>query len=143
MEETAATAADRLHSVAIRLLRRLRRQDEAAGLTGPRLSALSVVVFAGPLTLGELAAAEQVRPPTMSRLVAGLEREGLVVREVDPTDRRVVWVRATPEGVRVLEEGRGRRVTALNELLERLSPEERETIGEATRLLERLLRHSP
>ena len=80
--------ADRLHSAAIHLLRRLRQEDAAAGLTAPRLSALSVIVFAGPLTLGELAEAEQVRPPTISRLVQGLEAEGLVERSRDPVDPR-------------------------------------------------------
>ncbi|MDQ3996553.1 MAG: hypothetical protein M3303_05995, partial [Gemmatimonadota bacterium] len=72
-DDAATELADRLHSAAIHLLRRLRREDARTGLSGPRLSALSVVVFAGPLTLGELAAAEQVRPPTMTRLVRALE----------------------------------------------------------------------
>ena len=70
--------AERLHSVAIRLLRRLRKTDAASGLPGPKLSALSVLVFGGPQTLKELAAAEQVRAPTMSRLVADLEADGFV-----------------------------------------------------------------
>ena len=96
--------ADRLHSAAIHLLRRLRKQDEAAGLGAARLSALSVVVFGGPLTLGELAAAEQVRPPTMTRIVAGLEEAGLVARETDARDRRVVRVTATGRGRRLMEE---------------------------------------
>ena len=89
--------ADRLHSAAIHLLRRLRREDDAGGLTAPRLSALSVIVFGGgPVTLGQLAAAEQVRPPTMTRLVNGLETEGLVVRQADPADGRVTYIKATP-----------------------------------------------
>src|ERR687883_145288 len=83
-QDAATRLADRLHSAAIHLLRRLRREDARTGLSGPRLSALSVVVFAGPRTLGELAAAEQVRPPTMTRLVQALEREGLVARDPDP-----------------------------------------------------------
>src|SRR5512138_2827394 len=87
--------ADRLHSVAIHLLRRLRREDDASGLPAPQLSALSVVVFGGPITLGALANAEQVRPPTITRLVATLEEQGLVDREADTEDRRVVRVRAT------------------------------------------------
>src|SRR6476646_4707632 len=70
--------ADRLHSVAIHILRRLRREDDASGLPAPQLSALSVIVFGGPITLGALAAAEQVRPPTITRLVATLEDAGLV-----------------------------------------------------------------
>lgn len=132
--------ADRLHSAAIHLLRRLRRQDESTGLRAPQLSALSVIVFAGPLTLGELAEAEQVRPPTITRLVSALEREGLVERESDPQDRRVVRVRATARGVRLLEEGRRRRVASLAERLRTLTPAERAALEKATAILERLLR---
>src|SRR5215218_8569721 len=80
----AFDVADRLHSAAIHLLRRLRVQDAATGVSGPRLSALSVLVFGGPRTVSALAAAEQVRVPTMTRLVQGLKREGLVTTEVDP-----------------------------------------------------------
>lgn len=109
--------ADRLHSLAIHLLRRLRRVDAATGLSGPRLSALSVVVFGGPVTLTELARAEQVRPPTMTRLVQALEREGYVRRSPDPRDGRVVRIVATRKGVRVMHEGRTRRVTMLANLL--------------------------
>src|SRR5437763_14618229 len=86
--------ADRLHSAAIHLLRRVRRADDASGLPAPQLSALSVIVFGGPITLGALAAAEQVRPPTITKLVATLENAGLVEREVDAEDRRVVRVRS-------------------------------------------------
>src|SRR5688500_19372996 len=88
--QSADDLADRWHSLAIHLLRRLRREEVKAGLTGPRLSALSVIVFGGPITLVELAAAEQVRPPTMSRLVRALASEGLVRRERDPADGRLV-----------------------------------------------------
>ena len=90
--------ADRLHSAAIHLLRSVRRVDARTGLSGPRLSALSVVVFAGPVTLGELAAAEQVRPPTMTRLVQALETRGLVTRTVDAADRRIVRAELTTLG---------------------------------------------
>lgn len=134
-EDTAA----RLHSAAIRLLRTLRREDEAAGLSGPRLSALSVIVFAGPLSLAQLAAAEQVRPPTMSRLVDALVRAGLATREAAPGDRRSVRIAATVRGRSILEAGRDRRVRALNQRLEQLQPEERELLGRGIALLERLL----
>ena len=87
--------ADRLHSAAIHLLRRLRTEDSASGLSAPRLSALSVVIVGGPITLGALAAAEQVRPPTITRLVRELEREGLVELVPDPEDGRVRRVRAS------------------------------------------------
>src|SRR5215207_4890156 len=92
--------AEKLHSAAIHLLRRLRRQDVASGLTAPRLSALSVIVYGGPMTMGALAAAEQVRPPTITRIVAGLEAGGLVGREASPADARATLVRATPAGER-------------------------------------------
>src|SRR5437667_3390038 len=94
-QDTPEILADRLHSAAIHLLRRLRREDDASGLSAPRLSALSVVVFGGPLPIGALAAAEQVRVPTMSRVVASLESDGLVRRVLDDADRRVVRVEAT------------------------------------------------
>src|SRR5437016_4333464 len=109
----AADLADRLHSAAIHLLRRLRREDDASGLPAPQLSALSVIVFGGPVTLGALAAAEQVRPPTITRLVATLESAGLVQRELDASDRRIVRVKATARGERLLHEGRRRRVASL------------------------------
>src|SRR5215212_2460162 len=110
---SAEQTAERLHGVAIHLLRRLRREDDASGLTGPRLSALSVVVYGGPLTLGALAVAEQVRPPTMTRIIAVLEGRKLVAREPSPDDGRVTLVRATPAGRQLLEEGRTRRTSVL------------------------------
>jgi DNA-binding MarR family transcriptional regulator len=130
--------ADRLHSAAIHLLRRLRQEDPASGLSAPRLSALSVIVFAGPLTLGELAEAEQVRPPTISRMVKGLEAEGLVERLSDPCDGRVQRARATERGRRLLQEGRSRRVAALSRDLAALPPAELETLARAAVLLESL-----
>jgi len=105
--------ANLLHSAAIRMLRAVRPADAATGLSAARLSALSVVVHAGPLSLGALAAAEQVQPPTMTRLVQGLAADGLLTREEDPADRRVTLVRATPAGRQVLDEGRRRRVERL------------------------------
>jgi DNA-binding MarR family transcriptional regulator len=131
--------ADRLHSTAIHLLRRLRKQDVASGLSAPRLSALSVVVFGGPLTLGELAAAEQVRPPTMTRIVRALEAKGLVVRGTDAKDRRLVRLRATALGVRTMQQGRARRVALLAGWLESLSAAELSTLEEAVECLERLI----
>jgi DNA-binding MarR family transcriptional regulator len=131
--------ADRLHSASIRLLRRLRVEDSQAGLTAPRLSALSVIVHAGPLTLGELARAEQVKPPTITRLVQELEREGLVTRVVDKQDRRIVRVRATAKGKRLLSEGRSRRVAALAGSLAARPVAERKVLLDAVGVLERLL----
>ena len=131
--------ADRLHSAAIHLLRRLRRQDEAMGLTAARASALSIMVFGGPVTIGKLAAAEQVSAPTVTRLVVGMERDGLVRREGDPADGRVVWVHATAKGTRLLHEGRRRRVEALAADIAALDAADRRTLGAAADILERLL----
>src|SRR5207245_11325902 len=103
--------ADRLHSAAIHLLRRLRVGDRESGIGPAQLSALSVLVFGGPRSLGELADAEQVRPPTMSRIVAGLQRAGLV-RRVETQDKRRVLLEATATGTLILAEGRGRRARA-------------------------------
>jgi len=132
--------ADRLHSAALHLLRRLRAEDDELGISPPRLSALSVVVFGGPLTIGALAEAEGVKAPTMTRLVDGLEREGLVTRESDPADRRAVRVRATEDGRRALIEGRGRRVAALAAGLRRLPDRDVATLRRAAELLERVAR---
>ena len=112
--------ADRLHSAAIHLLRRVRRVDEATGLSGAKLSALSVVVFAGPISLRDLAAAEQVRPPSMTRTVRELELDGLITRETDDSDRRVTRIRATAKGEQLLKQGRGARIKLLADLLRSL-----------------------
>jgi DNA-binding MarR family transcriptional regulator len=116
-----AELADQLHSAAIHLLRQLRKEDDATGLSAPRLSALSVVVFAGPVTLGQLARAEQVRPPTMTKIVTGLENDGLLKRLADPHDKRLTRIVATPKGQRILVEGRARRVESLTRAVDRLN----------------------
>ena len=138
--DAATQLADRLHSAAIHLLRRLRREDARTGLSGPRLSALSVVVFAGPLTLGELAAAEQVRPPTMTRLVRALEARELVTREPDERDGRVVRLRATAKGRTLMAEGRARRVRALAEGLRSLDDSDVAALDDAVGTLERVVK---
>ena len=130
----------RLHAAAIRLLRMARRQDAASGLSAPRLSALSVIVFAGPVSLAALAQEEQVRPPTMTRIVDALVRDGLVTREADPADRRMVRIAATDEGRRLLGEGRRRRVAAVTERLSRLADSERRALERGVELIERLTR---
>src|SRR5437764_10472632 len=106
-------AADRFHSAAIHALRRVRWDDPETGLSAARLSALSVLVFGGARTLGELAAAEHVRPATMTRIVQALEEAGLVRRDADPDDGRVSRLRATAKGERVMWRGRERRVKQL------------------------------
>jgi DNA-binding MarR family transcriptional regulator len=131
--------ADRLHSAAIHLLRRVRKQDVLTGEGPARLSALSVLVFGGPKTLGELAAAEQVKPPTMSRIVGGLARSHLVEITEDPQDARRVRIRATVRGTQLLQKGRELRIAYLASHLDRLPPEERVKLGEAVEVLKRLL----
>jgi DNA-binding MarR family transcriptional regulator len=132
-------AADRFHSAAIHALRRVRRDDPETGLSAARLSALSVLVFGGPRTLGELAAAEQVRPATMTPIVQALERDGLVQRESDPDDRRVTRLRPTSKGERVMWRGRERRVRNLATTLSALTDDEVARIHEAAELVERAL----
>jgi DNA-binding MarR family transcriptional regulator len=129
--------ADRLHSAAIHVLRRVAREDTASGLGGPALSALSVVVFGGPLSLGKLAGAEQVTPPTMTRTVQGLEAAELVRREKDEWDGRIVNIHATPKGVEVLQAARARRVAALASSLAELGERDLRTLERAASLLER------
>ena len=136
---TPRTIADRLHSAAIHLLRRLRVEDKAMGLTPPRASALSVLVFRGPVTMSQLAEAEQVRRPTMTRLVDGLERRGLVRRVTDPADGRVQLVEATAAGKRLLQKGRARRVERLMQGVAQLSEEAQEVLARAADLMEQAL----
>jgi len=130
--------ADQLHSAAIRLLRRLKKADDETGITAPRLSALSVLVFAGPLTLGQLAAAEQVRPPTMTRLVTALENDGLVVRQVVADDRRKTIIRPTAKGRRVMGRGRARRVEQLAARLASMTSAELADLESAALLMRRI-----
>ena len=139
LSSTNVEAADRFHSAAIHALRHVRREDPATGLSAARLSALSVLVYGGPRTLGELAAAEQVRPATMTRIAQSLVEDGYARREADPADGRVVRLSATPKGRRVMQKGRERRVTNLARLLGRLSPEEVGQVREAAELVEKAL----
>jgi DNA-binding MarR family transcriptional regulator len=137
--ETVAVA-DRLHSAAIHLLRRVRKQDAVSGVGPAQLSALSVLVFGGPKTLGDLAAQEQVKPPTMSRVVAGLRRSLLVEITRDPRDARRIDIRASAEGTRLLQQGRERRIDYLADHLGSLTASELAQLSAAAGLLEKLLR---
>jgi DNA-binding MarR family transcriptional regulator len=134
-----ADIAQQLHSVAIHLLRRLRRTDDQMGLSGPRASALSVLVFGGPTSLVQLAKAEQVKPPTMARLVDALEEAGLARRGADASDLRAVRIRATAKGRKLLLEGRARRLRQLTLMLEGASAAERAALADAVSTLQRLL----
>ena len=130
--------ADALHSAAIHLLRGVRREDEQTGVGPARLSALSVLVFAGPMRLTDLARIEQVKPPTMTKVVAGLESSGLVRRRDDEEDARAVRLEATARGTKLLQEGRRRRVERLAAALDRLDAEEVEALARAAEILERV-----
>ncbi|HEX3299528.1 MAG TPA: MarR family transcriptional regulator [Actinomycetota bacterium] len=121
-------------------MRRLRLEDDVLGVSPPRLSALSVVVYAGPLAIGALASAEGVAAPTMTRLVDGLERDGFVRRRRDHADARGVLVEATPAGKRILTRGRAQRVAMLAASLSTLSAEELAAIGRGAALIERVSR---
>lgn len=132
--------AERLHSAAIHLLRRARTVDEATGLSPPKLSALSVLVFGGTRSLKDLAAAEQVRPPTMTKIVQDLESKGLVKRKSDRTDRRVVLISPTPRAERILRDGRTRRARLLATWLFDLSEHDLHAVAAGVEILERIVR---
>ena len=131
--------AEQLHSAAIHLLRILRKEDESGGLNAPRLSALSVIVFGGPITLRDLAAAEQVRPPTMTRIVSALEQQHLVTRKKNEQDGRSVYISATTAGKRLLLEGRNRRVRSLVRQIDALATTEKVALRNAIRVLKKIL----
>lgn len=133
--EFSREVAEAVHSVAIRVLRIVRVEDTKAGIGPAQLSALSVLVFAGPRTLGELAAAEQVKPPTMSRIVQALVEQSLADRVSSSEDRRAIRVAATARGRKLLLAGRDRRVQALAKRLEKLGSDDLKTLAKAAKLL--------
>ena len=135
----AVALADGLHSAAIHLLRRVRQEDVATGEGPARLSALSVLVFGGPKTLGELAASEQVKPPTMSRIVAGLARGRLIEISADRSDARRLRISATPKGTRLLQQARQRRVEYLATRLAALSSSDLAKLADAVEILRQIL----
>lgn len=135
----ALRVADLLHSAAIHLLRRVRIRDSESGVGPAQLSALSVLVFGGPRSLGELAAAEQVQPPTMSRVVRSLEKARLIRRN-RTADRRKIQLEATPKGEQVLQEGRKRRVALLAAALTALPPRDMRKASDAADFLGKLVR---
>ncbi len=130
-----AELATRLNSVSIHLVRRARTADAALGVPPGQLSALSVLVFGGERTIAELAAAEQVTSPTMTRIVDGLERASLAERHPHSRDGRATLVRATKNGRRIMERGRSRRVDLIAGLLGRLSAEDLRAVGRAVEAL--------
>jgi DNA-binding MarR family transcriptional regulator len=133
-------AADRIHSAAIHLLRRVREVDaRAMGLSPARASALSVLVFGGPRSLTELAETEQVTAATMSKLVTALEREKLVRRYPDVNDARAIRLEATAKARRILDRGRARRLDLLERLLCEATDDEIEAVRVAAEAVERAL----
>jgi DNA-binding MarR family transcriptional regulator len=137
-----AELAARLAGLGTVLQRLLGRLDSAGseGLTRARLSALALLVLGGPRRLGELASAERVRPPTMSRLVDAMEADGWVMRVPDPADGRSVIVRATAAGEAHLELARARQLAPLAESIADLKAPDRRTLEAGADVLERLLR---
>jgi len=130
--------ANRLHSVAIHLLRRARQEDRATGLSPERLSLLSVLVYGGPCTASELAEIEMVSRPAITRTLNALEQAGLVVRERSQRDRRMVRVVATRSGRRLMERGRERRLRRIARELNVLGKQDLAKLDAATRMLETL-----
>lgn len=140
---TDEALAARIHASSLHLLRRLAQDDRALGLSAPRLSALSVLVFGGPRTIGSLAAAEGVTPPTMTRLVAGMVAEGLVERLPDESDRRVVRVSASGSGRSLLLSGRDRRAATLTAMIGPRTAKERRRLAAAAEIIEGMLADPP
>jgi DNA-binding MarR family transcriptional regulator len=132
------TVADALHSAAIHLLRGVRKEDLRSGLGPARLSALSVLVFAGPMRLSDLARVEQVRPPDNDKGSGWLEARGLVKRRADAEDARAVRMEATARGTKMLQEDRRRRVARLAVGLQGLSSDELDLIGRPAAIIERV-----
>ena len=130
---------DLMHSAAIHLLRRVARVDDESGIGPARLSALSVLVYRGALTLSELADAERVTAPTMTRVVDGLERDSLARREPHPEDGRSVRVVVTARGNRLFQHARQRRLDVLDDLFAGASATELGTLARAAEIIERAL----
>lgn len=137
-QDYRARVADAIHSAAIHLLRGVRKEDERAGIGPAQLSALSVLVFAGPMRLTELARVEQVKPPTMTKVVAALEASRLVMRRPDAADARAVKLEASVRGTKLLREGRRRRVERLAAAFRELSVTELDAIARAAATIERV-----
>ena len=134
-QDAPVQLAAELRLTVMRLARRLRQLADA-GITPSMLSAMVTIESLGPLTVGELSSVEKVQPPTMTPIVARLEAEGLVRREVDPSDRRVARVTATAKGRQLLDRSRSRKTAYLARHLRALPPEERALIGRAVKILE-------
>jgi len=133
-----AEMAARLRLAILRLSRRL-RQQVAGGVTSSQVSAMATIERLGTPTLGELASSEQVQPPSMTKIVMGLEAAGLVARQEDAADRRMVRVELTGHGRRSLQRSRSLRTAYLVRRLRGLSAEDRHALEQAVALLEHLV----
>lgn len=138
-----ANLAAAINSAAVHLLRRLAREDVVSDVGPAQLSALSVLVFAGPQRVSDLADAERVAVPTMSRVVTALEQRGFIRRVPDPGDRRAARVHATAAGEAAMEQARRARLALLRQGIDALTSQERAVLGQAAELMERLARISP
>lgn len=138
----ATHLADDLLMAVTRLARRLRRVA-AGGISPTQRSILNTLERRGPLTHGELAMSERVRPPTITAAVDRLEQDGLVVRERDPFDRRVARVAITDAGLELLRTARRERTAYLEQRLRALSAADRAAIAAAVPALARLLEDPP
>jgi DNA-binding MarR family transcriptional regulator len=131
----------RLHAAALHLLIFLRKEDEASGVTASRLSALSIIVFEGPIAPGDVARIQQVKAPTMTRLVAALEKQGLIKRSADPGDGRAVKLSATRKGKELMEAARMRRLVRLAGALEKIGSKKLARLAEALPVFDDVVRH--
>ena len=139
--QTANGLAHALRPAVMRLARRLRQMhDESLGLNPNQLSAMSVLLNSGDQLMGELAAQERVRPPSMTRIVNSLEPRGLVARRPDPRDHRQCLVSLTESGRQVLLDNRRRRDQWLAVRIAGLDPAEREALRRSVAILEKVNR---
>jgi len=130
--------ADALVMAAIRLTRTLRALNRNSSLSGPQISLLSVVVYAGQIAARDLARHEEVTPATISRLIASLEEQKLIVRKRDTTDTRVQWITATARGRQLVRDGHRRRLAPLVDAIHHLPPAQRESLRAATGIVGQL-----
>ena len=135
---TEAELASRLRLAITRLARRLRTQLPGA-LSPSQLATLASVERLGPLTLGELSGVERVKPPTMTKIVACLEEQGMVTRTVDQSDRRVARVEATAAGLAFMDDSRQQKDAYLAQRLRSLSDDDRAVLARAAAVLEGIM----
>lgn len=129
--------AEKLHSVAIHLLRNAKKHDQESGLTAERLSLLSILIYVGPQTINSLAEMEQVSAPAITRTVKSLEKQGYVIKSRSKTDQRVVYVAPTRKSQQLLEETRRKRLQRIEHLLEGAAEEDLKQLSVAMTILEK------